>query len=307
MKSPRAFSVGALLWLVGLVLLPAVSPAQDIAIGVRAAGTNTPVSSSLTQFAGLGTDFSMLPSVTSSTLSPYGTGPQTLDLVLFCFNPFTGAILANCDVQVTPTAVSGSGGHVHNTNRPAGSFKPNQGNTGTSGFLPVTYTAPEASGITSSTITGSLSGVPIAPGVFTIGVEIDGLQRASGNGLIIDTASNMHDNNNGFGTADMVSAMQDIPGNFSDRLQQAKINTTPAIEFTAMSLPFGGLFDFSVEWAPPHKSHRFGDDGDVAIRNLTRAQRTALAWAILNSGFSMPVPGERPQDPSSTHWHIRLN
>jgi hypothetical protein len=309
MQSPRIVCGGALLSLAAFILLlPGVSAAQDIQVGVRPADTNNlNESSSLIQFAGLNTDFSMKPSVTTAKLSPYGIGPQTLDLVLFCFNPATGVILPNCDVQVVPKAVSGSGGHVHNTNRPAGTFKPDRGNTGSGGFLPVTYTAPEASGITSSTITGSLSGVPVAPGTFTIGVEIDGLQRASGTGLIIDSTSNMHDSNNGFGTADMVSSIQDIPGNFSDRLKQAGINTAPAVQFTAMSLPFGGLFDFQVEWKPPHKSHRFGDDGDIAIRTLTRAQRTALAWAILNSGFSMPVPGERPQDPESTHWHIRLN
>jgi hypothetical protein len=249
----------------------------------------------------------MFPSVTSSRLSPYGTGPQTLNLVVFCFDLFTGAILPNCDVQLNPTAVAGSGGHVHNTNRPKGTFNPDHGNTGASGFLPVAYTSPEASGITSVNLTGSVNGTPLIPGVFTIGVEFDGLQLASGDGLIIDTASQMHDNNNGFASADMISGIQDLPGDFADRLSQSHITTVPAIEFTALSLPQGGLFDFQNEWRPPHVSHRFGNDGDIAIRNLTRAQRAALAWAITTNGFTTPVPGERPSDPNATHWHIRLN
>lgn len=294
--------------LAALLMIPLILAAQQAGVGVQLAASGSPAGfASPAPFAALNTDFSMFPSVTSSRLSPYGTGPQTLNLLLFCFDPFTGNILPNCDVQVSPTAVAGSGGHVHNTNRPRGTFNPDHGNTGASGFLPVTYTAPEASGITSVNETGSLNGVPIIPGVFTIGVEFDGLQLANGNGLIIDTASQMHDNNNGFASADMVSGIQDLPADFTDRLAQSNITNVPAIEFTALSLPQGGLFDFQTEWSPPHVSHRFGNDGDIAIRNLTRAQRAALAWTITNDGFTTPVPGERPSDPNATHWHVRLN
>jgi hypothetical protein len=291
-----------------LLLIPLLSPAQNIGVGIQLANPGAPAGlSGPVPFAALNTDFSMFPSVTSSRLSPYGTGPQTLNLLLFCFDLFTGNILPNCDIQVVPSAVAGSGGHVHNTNRPAGTFNPDHGNSGASGFLPTTYTSPEASGITSVNETGFLNGVPTIPGVFTIGVEFDGLQLASGNGLIIDTASQMHDNNNGFASADMISAMQDLPGDFTDRLAQSHITAVPAIEFTALSLPQGGLFDFQTQWRPPHVSHRFGNDGDIAIRTLTRAQRAALAWTIINDGFTTPVPGERPSDPNATHWHIRLN
>lgn len=294
--------------LAGLLIIPLILQAQNVRVGVQFDASPTPAGfASPTQFSALNTDFSMFPSVTSSRLSPYGTGPQTLNLLLFCFDLFTGNILPNCDVQVSPTAVAGSGGHVHNTNRPKGTFNPDHGNTGASGFLPVTYTSPEASGITSVNETGSLNGVPVIPGVFTIGVEFDGLQLASGSGLVIDTASQMHDNNNGFASADMISGIQDLPGDFADRLAQSHITTVPAIEFTALSLPQGGLFDFQTEWRPPHVSHRFGNDGDIAIRNLTRVQRAALAWTIINDGFTTPVPGERPSDPNATHWHIRLN
>lgn len=291
-----------------MLLIPLFSPAQNIGVGIQLASPGAPAGlSDPVPFAALNTDFSMFPSVTSSRLSPYGAGPQTLNLLLFCFDLFTGNILPNCDIQVVPSAVAGSGGHVHNTNRPGGTFNPDHGNSGASGFLPTTYTSPEASGITSVNETGSLNGVPTIPGVFTIGVEFDGLQLASGNGLIIDTASQMHDNNNGFASADMISAMQDLPGDFTDRLAQSNITTVPAIEFTALSLPQGGLFDFQTQWRPPHVSHRFGNDGDIAIRTLTRAQRAALAWTIINDGFTTPVPGERPSDPNATHWHIRLN
>src|SRR6266481_2369569 len=144
--------------------------AQTVAVGIRMADTSSfsapavPARSAST----LNTDFTMFPSVTTSRLSPYGAGPQVLNLVVFCFNPVTGAILPNCDINLQITVANGSGGHVHSTNRPRGMFNPNSGNTGASGFLPVAYTAPEASGITNVLLFGFLNGVPITPGLFTI-------------------------------------------------------------------------------------------------------------------------------------------
>ncbi|HWZ45249.1 MAG TPA: hypothetical protein VNW97_17380 [Candidatus Saccharimonadales bacterium] len=299
----------SVLFLLLLFVMPSGLLAQTSAVGVRLADVSPPFGPAgpARLASTLNTDFTMFPSVTTSRLSPYGAGPQVLNLLAFCFNPFTGAILPNCDINLQATAANGSGGHVHNTNRPRGMFNPSSGNTGASGFLPVAYTSPEASGITNVLLFGFLNGVPITPGLFTIGVEFDGLQLANGTNLIVDTASQMHGNNNGFASSDMISAIQNLPGDFADLLAQSNGGTAPAVEFTALSLPVGGLFDFQNEWRPPHVSHRFGNDGDIAIRNLTRAQRAALARACTNDGFTFPVPGERPQDANATHWHIRLN
>ncbi len=33
-----------------------------------------------------------------------------------------------------------------------------------------------------------------------------------------------------------------------------------------ISLPYGGLFDIDGNWAPPHRTHRLGEDIDIAIR-----------------------------------------
>lgn len=290
-----------------LLVIPLNLVAQSVGVGIQRADAGSPGGlPGPARFSTQNTDFSMFPSVTSSSLSPYGAGPQKLNLVTFCFDFVTGNILPNCDIQLFPNAQGGSGGHVHNTARPSGTFNPDHGNTGPSGFLAVTYTSPEASGITNVTEIGFLNGIPISPGLFSIGVEFDGLGLASGDGLLVDTASQMHDNNNGFATPDMIAAIQNLPGDFSDRLAQSHITDVPIIEFTALSLPLGGLFDFQTEWHPPHVSHRFGNDGDIAIRNLTRAQRAALAWTIIRDGLTTPVPGERPSDPNATHWHIRL-
>lgn len=77
-------------------------------------------------------DFTMPPSVTTSTI---GAGVETLDLLIFCVNLFTGKIIPNCNVQLTHAPEASSGGHNHNSNRPRGTFTPDAGNTGPDGFL----------------------------------------------------------------------------------------------------------------------------------------------------------------------------
>jgi hypothetical protein len=155
------------------VLVAAGTPpafAQSQSIGVVVA----PAEPAREGFLQLEADFSVRPSVTSTTL---GAGVQTLDLVVFCVDLFTGQILPFCDVALTPQRVPGSGGHDHDdASRPIGSFDPASGNTGSDGLLPVTYTSPEVSGVVQTTITGvTQDGNPVIPGVFTIGVEITGL------------------------------------------------------------------------------------------------------------------------------------
>ena len=119
------------------------------------------------------TDFTVRPSVTSSTL---GASVERLPLRIFCVDLFTGQIINNCNIVITHQARALSGGHNHTSGtRPKGTFQPASGNTGTSG-LPTTYTSEEISGIIDTTLTGTApDGTPLIPGTFTIGVQIEGL------------------------------------------------------------------------------------------------------------------------------------
>jgi hypothetical protein len=271
------------------------------------------------------TDFVVLPSVLSSTYSVYGTGVQTVPLSIFCVLLPDFIVVPNCDITVRWNAVTGSGGHVHDTQRPPGKFTSANGvtggstspappgtladNSGASGFLDLTYGAPEASGVTNVTASGVaiLNGVQVffGPGTFTIGVLFGGLGAVSATGLAVQTQSNNHDSNNGNGSPGLASALADMAAQF-DAILQAQHATVPTVRVTAVALPQGGLFDFQTQWAPPHRSHRFGNDADVGIRELTRRQRAALAAAIRLAGLTTPVPSEAPSDPAATHWHLRL-
>lgn len=267
----------------------------------------------------------MFPSVISSSLAPYGAGKQKLVLFTSCvLQPF--GVVPNCDITIDWHSRSGSGGHVHNTNRPPGEFKaetgdvggsigpgsPGQvsGNSGSDGFLKVTYTAPESSGITDMTVRGVavVFGIPFrfGPNRFTLGVRFGGLAGAGGAGLHINTQSNMHGSNNGHAASGMRDALQSMAANFAQLLTRQGVpdDQVPIITINALSLPQGGLFDFKVEWKPPHTAHRFGRHADVRIRNLTDTQRTALAEALTAAGATAPYTPESPRASNPTHWHL---
>lgn|GEM_PF-2036471 len=234
-------------------------------------------------------DFTVRPSVTTSTL---GAGEQTLDLVVFCFDIFTGQILPFCDVQLTLARTPQSGGHAHDdANRPIGAFEPDSGNTGSDGLLPVTYTAPEVSGLVQTTITGTTQqGIPIFPSLFTIGVEISGL-TALGAGTNYDLvgATTAHGDNH-YGTSSFNSSLVTLADKYAAAFPGSKL------AYNDMSLVQGGLFDISGAWAPPHRSHRFGVDMD--LRLVPAARRKKLRQLINAAGIATILV-------EGNHWHIR--
>lgn len=235
------------------------------------------------------TDFTVRPSVTSSTL---GAGVQTLPLRVFCVNLFTGEIINNCNVVITHTARASSGGHSHtNGTRPKGTFQPASGSTGTAG-LPTTYTSPETSGIIDTQLTGTApDGTPLAPGVFTIGVQIDGLIALGGgaNYQLIGITATHPDSHNG------TPAMNGALVGLADAYAAAFPNSVLGIN--DMSLTAGGLFDYQATWAKPHASHRFGVDADLAL--VPVAQRRRVRQLISAAGLTIIPEGVE------THWHVR--
>ncbi|HSN93174.1 MAG TPA: hypothetical protein VLS93_18235, partial [Anaeromyxobacteraceae bacterium] len=274
--------------------------------------------------------FDMLPSVTSSSLSPYGVGEQRLDLRVHCEKP-SGEVARDCDLDFSWRAKTGSGGHTgHDTNRPPGRIETANGRsagatgpgvagalsdgTGSSGILGIAYLAPEASGETEIEVRGGavIDGVRVStdPARVTIRVGIDGLARVAGQGLNVLHGSNMHGDNNGYGTPAMGVALRGLATRFAAALEATAPPGTqsppvPTLVITAISLPRGGLFDFKSEWTKPHVSHRFGDDADVDM-GLTEDQKKALAGVLNFAGFDTPEEAARPSEPSATHWHLRL-
>lgn len=299
---------------------------QGALIVTPKAGSSAPFSTE--SFTAQNTTFSMLPSVVTAFQSPYGVGIQTLDLNVACVLLPYNLIVPDCDITIDWLVQSGSGGHEHNTDRPPGSIETENrrtggsinpsppghvvDNSGSDGLLGITYTSPEASGVTQVTLRGVavLFGVPVrfGPNTFTIGVRFGGLAFASGPGLDVVTQSNMHNGNNGHASTNMHAALLNMTTNFSQRLQEQGTppSQVPNITINALSLPQGGLFDFAIEWLPPHESHRFGQHADVRIRNLNQNQQLALAKAIRQVGMTTPYSVESPSNPDATHWHAAV-
>jgi hypothetical protein len=244
--------------------------------------------------------------------APYPIGAQVEPITIECQDQ-SGNTVPNCAIDFDFDVIEGSGGHVHNTNRPTGDFGSDQCsvpfaqhvscNTGTPGAAVLVFSAPEASG-TTTTANGTVSANGLSNTFsFTINVQYDGLILANGPGLFIHKDSLMHDNNNGWVTPSTNFALNVAASLFDLNLTSLGYTKIPNIEITATSLPLGGLFDYSIEWQPPHIAHRFGNNADVGMSGLTPQHRKALAWAVDKAGFRTPVPGERPSD-FENHWHL---
>ena len=300
-----------------------VSVAQDGA--VMLSRPKTDIAPSNFSIAAAQEEFVMRPSVLTSSLSPYGTGPQRYDTFASCALGPSGPVVPNCNITIRWNARANSGGHMHNTNRPPGIFLTQYGvsdgstspgppgsvtdSSQASGVLGLTYTAPEASGVIDLTLTGvaTVGGqtLTFGPSSFAFGVRFEGLQFAIVPGLQVHTVSDMHGNNNGYATPDTILSLGVMTQGFA-RFLSLKNLPVPILEIPAISLPEGGLFDDSVEWTPPHVSHRFGNDVDILTPPLTNQQRRALEIARRAAGFTTPVRAESSANPGASHWHLRL-
>lgn len=291
---------------------------RKLTMVVSPQGVNPPVPTST---------FKMLPSVLSSGGIPpeyHGTNYVMLPLDLACTLD-TGEIVPHCNITLEWEATAGSGGHVHNTSRPpgvifsesldfAGSVTAGgpparlSVNSAGSGIVPIRFMAPEASGTTVLRVTGQAGTLASDPSPVSIQIQYDGLQLAAGDGLAVSSASSLHGSNNGFASADLVATIQVMAARFAENLVAAGIPRAqvPPIRVTAMSLPLGGLFDFSQEWAPPHVSHRFGNDADLGMAGLNALQKAALAEAAATAGLAIPIAAESPSSTTASHWHVRL-
>jgi hypothetical protein len=96
-------------------------------------------------------------------------------------------------------------------------------------------------------------------------------------GLILIGETDAHRENH-YGTLRTVVALRDI----GDAWVQLYPNYPVGIN--DMSLEWGGLFDLDSSWAPPHKTHRRGENVDVRIRDKNEEQQFQLRKIITKEG-----------------------
>lgn len=113
--------------------------------------------------------------------------------------------------------------------------------------------------------------------------------------LNIERVTNSHGDRAGYATPLVASRLNDLIANYG----QCDIHQTEdeaehfPLWVTAISLPKGGIYDINKNWAVSHRAHRAGENVDIGFSSVADESLGCLYLAITNSGFTMPVPGER--------------
>lgn len=229
-------------------------------------------------------DFEVRPSI----------GGQDSTIVINVYCSFFGAPIPDCQItNNTPVpAEPNTGGHIHSDGgRPLGELDPLQGNSGSDGFLPVTYTAPEASGVIRISGSGYHPIYGFFAGNFTIGVMVAGLQPLGTSADYDLYGTKTTHPKSHYGAASFVSSLRNLAKAYT-----TKYPGQQHLEYNDMSLQYGGLFDWQATWSPPHKSHRLGVDGDMRFVPIKNQQ--TLRKMIISAGISMLIIHD-------DHWHLR--
>jgi hypothetical protein len=229
---------------------------------------------------------------------------------LFCVDAAIG-ILPNSDLELLTDILPGSGAHDHDDNfdplRPMATLDPTTGNTGPDGMqFRSEFTSPEEAGVT---IVGAICTPPDGQQIglqFTVAVRIQGLQRLPDlAGLELRGGTTAHPlANNHFGTTRLNSALAVLAVKYKARFPNA-----PDLRINDQSLEEGGLFDIGPVvprapdkppyeyWRPPHLSHRFGVDVDMAFVPLRN--RDEFARLARQAGFIKIIR-------EGNHNHLRV-
>ncbi len=318
-----------LVLLLGAGLVPVSAQALEGRVVVLGEGDGP--SPGITASASIASAYDLPPSVTTTSRSPYGTGKQEHDERLACVLLPYYYIVPDCAITVNWRAASGSGGHEHESGRPPGRIKTENGLTagaiepgsdptprlvdssGGNGILGLTYFAPEAAGRTRVTFRGFaiVFGEPVffRPTRFDIRVGLDGMVQLPPDSERFGTGvtSDGHGTNDGYVRPTVQEALRAAWDKFNAAVQsEPGQEETPQLFISSANLPAGGLFDLYGKWEPPHVGHRFGLDVDlVPMENMTEAQRLRLARALKEKAFLFPVDSEAPRSVSPDHWHAR--
>lgn len=201
-----------------------------------------------------------------------------------------------------------SGGHDHDdTTRPKGTLSALQGVTDANGEVKITFTAPEAAGI--HTITVTCTSCSPAKVNKEIQVKVPGLVE-----MLPDTAkpatytlvgaTGNHKSNHWF-TANSVVTL----GKVADAMFKTGWG---AVGVNDGSLMWGGLFDIKGGWRPSHHEHRVGTEVDLSVTNPRKVtdQQKEKTYDMLckkdNTGFSIQTLWHQ-DDGYPEHFHMYLD
>jgi hypothetical protein len=199
-------------------------------------------------------EFTLNVAVDPQRVRPVGTGGNNKSTVTITAR-MNGKPLPGVPVQLMARPVQNSGGHIHDGDRPVGSFSVKSGKTGGDGKFVSIYTASQFGGIeriivTAAGVTDSVADT----------VKVDSLVQFSGAGDYSLTGStDSHPNNHYLVSQNAISDLISAADSFAVK----DWNTTGTMRLNDMSLPWGGLFDIDINWTTPHRAHRIGKSVDI--------------------------------------------
>jgi hypothetical protein len=185
--------------------------------------------------------------------SPLYPPSSTQNLYAYCYY-YDGSIVYNCTVAIGSGAYYNTNGHFHNTSRPYSTVSPTSGNTGGSGYVPVTLT---------TKIIGQ------AETAFACAYTCGYFDYAVGYGdiywtdnaiftLVGGNTTNHGDNTfNHWMMSDAAYAIYYTCGDY------IAASGAASCVLNDMALPFGGKFDINQNWTSPHITHDRGRAVDI--------------------------------------------
>jgi len=222
-----------------------------------------------------------------TTVAPRGTGGAETSKIAI-----TGLAPNAAVAAPTVTAVSFSGGHRHDVDRPVGTITPARKTADRSGGAEFQYRSnvPGGEEVVSLTVGGQTSNVHVE-------VRIPALvELAAGPAYDLTGTTAEHPSPaNHFGRQTTVDALQRIAAAYEQHKIDNGLNAWPRVGYNDISLPFGGIFDISGEWRPSHHEHRLGRNVDFRL-GFNTAQRAVLRGLITGEGAGILDEGD--------HWHL---
>lgn len=241
------------------------------------------------------------------SVRPERTGTNTLALEVGVFDA-AGQPIPNRMVALELSAIPGSGGHAnvpgpedttHAGERPLGMLSPAPPyDTGPSGLVTVSYTAPAPSGqiVLKGTSTGATEVTD------TITVQVEGLVPIPLTGPHYTfQPTTRHQSGDFYLAPGAIDVLNAIWKEYVDRGYPVKASKTFTI--TAAALEWGGLFDIDGGWAPPHADHRQGGNLDL---DDSAAEANQKFMEALCTEFQFSGQTVRCRLHKNNHFHFVL-
>ncbi|MEW5767956.1 MAG: hypothetical protein AB1797_10095 [bacterium] len=221
---------------------------------------------------------------------PTGSGTPNMTLVIVAVTDAEDNPVPGVNIILEAEAIQYSGGHQHNSDRPAGRFDRDEGITDANGEFRSRYTASAFGG--EEVIIGRSQECPNEEGRATLTVRMPGLRAlGSGTGYILTGSTPAHPDNH-YGTSTTNNALEIVAREY------AFLYSGSQLRYNDMSLMYGGLFDigppYGSLWHTPQREHRAGRNVDVGIVSIGR--QNMLRRIIQRQRGSIYEEGD--------HWHL---